>query len=177
MKSLVCICIIFLSVYICKAQDNDDLPSKNELKTNISNLILFSFADIAYERLPNEDSSFGIALLLNLDQGSDQGLDNSRQFSITPYYRQYFSNSYAKGFFIEGFGMYNTGDNRNFFGGDIIIDTDYSDFALGISLGGKFVTKSGFTAEIFGGLGRNLLNADISPDFVGRGGVSIGYRF
>ena len=176
-KFLFCIYIVFLNIFVCKAQDNDSLQPSNEIKTNVSNLILFSFADIAYERLLNEDSSFGISLLINIDQNSDSDLDTFRKFSITPYYRRYFSSKYAKGFFVEGFSMYNAGDNRNFFGGDIIADTNYTDFALGISFGGKFVSKSGFMVELYGGLGKNLLNANIAPDFVGRGGVSLGYRF
>jgi len=48
--------------------------------------------------------------------------------------------------------------------------------AAGISVGGKFVTKRGFVTEIYLGIGRDLLgNSDI--EVVGRGGVSIGYRF
>ena len=53
---------------------------------------------------------------------------------------------------------------------------DYTDFAIGISAGGKFVTKRGFIAEVYLGIGRDLLgNSDI--EIVGRGGISIGYRF
>ena len=53
---------------------------------------------------------------------------------------------------------------------------DYTDFALGISVGGKFVTKRGFIAEIYLGIGRDLLgNTDV--EVVGRGGISLGYRF
>ena len=52
----------------------------------------------------------------------------------------------------------------------------YTDFAVGISVGGKWVTKRGFVAEVYAGIGRDLLNqSDI--EVVGRGGVSIGYRF
>ncbi|WP_175416276.1 DUF3575 domain-containing protein [Aggregatimonas sangjinii] len=176
-KSILSFCLI-ASLGVGQAQDVDPSQDRNELKVNVSNLIALAFADVAYERLLNEESSVGIAILSNINQSSDNDfLDAYREFSITPYYRQYFSRGYAKGFFVEGFGMYNTGDDRDFFGDDIISDTTYADFALGVSVGGKFVTRRGFMVEVYGGLGRNLLNADFSPSVVGRGGVSLGYRF
>ena len=59
-----------------------------------------------------------------------------------------------------------------------------TEFSLGISVGGKWVTKSGFVTEIFGGIGRNLLNSNNYDDdgfdpinIAGRIGVSIGKRF
>jgi hypothetical protein len=51
-------------------------------------------------------------------------------------------------------------------------------FALGIAVGGKFVIKSGFTAEISLGVGRNLFsNNNDDNNLVSRGGISLGYRF
>jgi len=48
--------------------------------------------------------------------------------------------------------------------------------AVGISAGAKFLTKRGFIAEIYLGIGRDLLgNSD--DEIVGRGGISLGYRF
>lgn len=178
-KSLLFICVLFLGTTLSTAQDNDGLQPRNEIKTNVSNLIALSFADVAYERLLNEESSIGIAVLINVNQNSDNDfLDAYREFSITPYYRQYFSRKFAKGFFVEAFGMYNTGNDYIFLdGGQQSDDRNYADFALGVSIGGKFVTRRGFMVEVYGGLGRNLLNADFSPSVVGRGGVSLGYRF
>ena len=61
------------------------------------------------------------------------------------------------------------------------IETNITEFSLGVSVGGKWVTKSGFVAEIFGGIGRNILNnSDDSYDPIevaGRVGISIGKRF
>ena len=55
------------------------------------------------------------------------------------------------------------------------------EFSLGVAVGGKWVTKSGFVTEIFGGIGRNILNnGNDSYDpikIAGRVGVSIGKRF
>ena len=56
-----------------------------------------------------------------------------------------------------------------------------TEFSLGISVGGKWVTKSGFVTEIFGGIGRNILNSNEDSydpiNIAGRIGVSIGKRF
>ena len=114
--------------------------------------------------------------------GDDNFLDEYRTFSLTPYYRQYFSKGYAKGFFVEGFGMLNTGKEEYYSYNDItgfeeVTDDKYTAFALGISVGGKFVTTRGFVAEIYGGIGRNLVGSDYFTDIVGRGGISLGYRF
>ena len=63
------------------------------------------------------------------------------------------------------------------------IETQTS-FALGISVGGKFVLKEGFTAEVLAGVGRNLIKGESQEDYntfqneiIGRFGVSLGYRF
>jgi hypothetical protein len=65
----------------------------------MTNLIGFKWIDIGYERILNEESSIGIGTLISLDKNVD-GLDAYRTFSITPYYRHFFSKNYARGFFI-----------------------------------------------------------------------------
>jgi len=72
--------------------------------------------------------------------------------------------------------MYSTGDANDFFGDDIGNDTNYTDFALGLSIGGKLVTRRRFMVEVCGGLRRNLLNGDFSPSLLDRGIVSLGHR-
>ncbi|NNJ88411.1 MAG: DUF3575 domain-containing protein [Eudoraea sp.] len=155
---------------------------KHELKLNATNLIIFSYLDGAYEYLISEESSFGVNLLFSLSD--DEIFEEYRTFSITPYYRQYFSKKYAKGFFVEGFGMLNSGDA--FYGlatfdanGNVSYTNEgsYTDFALGISAGGKFVTPRGFVVDLYLGIGRNFLNTDYAPELVGRGGLTLGYRF
>ena len=57
-------------------------------------------------------------------------------------------------------------------------DVTRTDFALGFGLGAKWVTKKGFIFEINGGVGRNLFNSsDTDFEIVGRGGITLGYRF
>jgi hypothetical protein len=108
------------------------------------------------------------------------GLDEYRTFSITPYYRHFFSKKYAQGFFVEAFGMLHSGEEEIYYSNsypyDTFVNEKYTDFAVGISAGAKFLSKRGFVAEIYLGIGRDLLGqSDI--EVVGRGGISIGKRF
>jgi len=55
-------------------------------------------------------------------------------------------------------------------------EVEYTDFAIGISAGGKFISRRGFVAEVYLGIGRGLLGeSDI--EVVGRGGIAFGFRF
>jgi len=151
----------------------------------MSNLIGFKFFDVGYERILNEESSIGANLLFNLDNDSDAtSLDEYRTFSITPYYRHFFSNKYAQGFFVEAFTMLHTAKDYDYDYFEPHTDPyyndngsdKYTDFAVGISAGAKWVSKRGFVAEIYLGIGRDLLGNN-DDEVVGRGGVAIGYRF
>ena len=149
---------------------------KNELKANVF-LFVLNPIEITYERILNEDSGIGTSVYF-MKKG-----DADINFSLSPYYRAYFGKKTAAGFFVEGFGMLNSG-NTGFHSIYDPIKDDYiytkkdnfTDVALGFSLGAKWVHKKKFIFEISGGIGRNLLNSD-SPDVVGRGGINLGYRF
>ena len=184
MKNLALVLLCFCSI-ISNAQEDSipqDSNKKNEITLNALTLVASGWIDVSYEYLINEESSFGVDLQFGFDENSD--FDSYRNFSITPNYRVYFSNTYAKGFFIEGFGMLHRYK-------DFYYDYDYStgygneknimEFSLGVAVGGKWVTKSGFVTEIFGGIGRNILKNDNDSydpiKLAGRVGVSIGQRF
>ncbi len=175
--TLLCTLISFSQ----EGNDNFDTSKRDELKLNMTNLIAFKWLDVGYERIINEESSFGVGMLISLGDNYDSsGLDEYRTFSITPYYRHFFSKKYAQGFFVEAFSMLHSGRDDYYYSNEGPYDTyreeKYTDFAVGISAGGKFVSKRGFVAEIYLGLGRDLLgNSDI--EVVGRGGIAIGYRF
>lgn len=175
--------LLFLSFnYLAGQELTEPNGSTNEVKLNVFNLVAFKYLDGSYERLIDEESSFGVGVLVGLGDDSDI-FDILRDFSLTPYYRRYFSKGYAKGFFVEGFGMVNSSSSEEYIGfnevtgQDIFDDTTYTDFALGVSIGGKFVSKKGFVAEVYGGIGRNLFNDENTVDVVARGGVSLGFRF
>ena len=172
--------LLIISISLFAQQDNfQDNPKQNELKINMSNLIGFKWLDIGYERIINEEASFGVSTLFSLDSESE-GIDEYRTFSITPYYRHFFSSKYARGFFVEAFTMLHSGKDEYYYSNngpyDSYVNEKYTDFAVGISVGGKWVSSRGFVAEIYAGIGRDMLDQS-EIEVVGRGGVSIGYRF
>lgn len=161
----------------------------SEIKVNAFNLILFKSVDFSYEYLIDSESSVGASILFNLrDIDSGEDIFYNEKFAFTPYYRRYFSSKYAWGFFLEAFGMYNVQDEKV---NDYIynsIDNQYSNvssnetsnnFAFGMAVGGKFVSKKGFLFEVFGGIGRNIAtsNEKAATDLVPRLGTSFGWRF
>ena len=166
----------------------EGVEKKNELKLNAFNLIAFAALDISYEKLISANSSYGVGIFYNFSDYENDDITFPKKFSITPYYRWFFSEyQYAQGFFIEGFGMLNTFQD---FYNSYDYNNNYSkiktqtSFALGISVGGKFVLKEGFTAEVLAGVGRNLIKGESQEDYntfqneiIGRFGVSLGYRF
>lgn len=183
-KILFVIAILFATNIFAQETKEEEVQPRNEVYLNAYNLITFKWLDISYEYLLDEESSVGISTLISLDKET-YGYDSYRSFSLTPYYRHFFSNGYAKGFFVEAFTMVSSGDNDYYNGyysedvGEYVYDSkseNYTDLAFGVSLGGKFVSHKGFTAEIYGGIGRNLFDEN-APEVVGRGGLSLGYRF
>jgi len=149
---------------------------KNEIKGNALMLVAGGL-EVTYEHLLNEESGMGISVFVPFVNDFDT------KFSLTPYYRFYFGEKPAAGFFVEGFGMFNTFEyTADWFSDSSQLDFPkrQSDFALGFGLGGKWTTKRGFVVEVNGGIGRNLFNSlsdDYDHQIVGRGGVSLGYRF
>ncbi|MEO9512365.1 MAG: DUF3575 domain-containing protein [Flavobacteriaceae bacterium] len=191
MKKLISFPLFFLLITISaigQGSDNDSI-AKNELKIDAFSLIVYKYIDFSYERLLNEEASFGMNIQFTFDS-EQENLGYVKQFSVTPFYRQYFSKKYATGFFVEGFATYaSVNDYYYFYEYDSVMDISnedymndtYNAFALGISIGGKFVTQRGFVVEIFAGIGRNLLDIDnehyYRSEIIGRGGLTLGYRF
>lgn len=193
MKKIALLIVLLASIFTY-SQENDfkyiqDENKKTELKISTTSLIALAAIDISYERLINKETSYGVSVFIgtNVD---DIDIDLPKDFSITPFFRWFFNErSFARGFFVEGFGMLNSFSNTDYdfsrdFQGNFIsneVESNSVQFALGVSVGGKFVIKSGFTAEVFLGVGRNLLGEDNSfygdHEFVSRGGISLGYRF
>jgi len=180
-KSYLVILVTILFSMSMFSQENAENQSTsenfNEIKINGLYLVLGAF-DVTYERTINEESAFGLNVVIPFDDDINDGLN----YYISPYYRFYFGNKYAAGFFVEGFGMLNsTNDNTYFYnnGFDTTVKEDnITDFALGIGLGGKWITKSGFIGELNLGFGRNLFNSDrYDYEIIGKVGITLGYRF
>lgn len=177
---------LLLFAVMCSQAQNDSITSnnvgKNEVKLN-SVLLLFGVFEPSYERNITENSSAGVSLFIPFD---DENFDTSINYYVSPYYRIFFGQKYAAGFFLEGFGMLNSMEREYYSnsqdGNYNYYHKDVTDFALGFGLGGKWFTKGGFVFEVSGGIGRNLFNNDKSEyhdysPIVGKFGFNLGYRF
>jgi hypothetical protein len=170
-KLFVLLCLSIFTLGYSQDKEKVDFP-KNEIKGNAL-LLVAGALEVTYERLINEESGVGVSLFVPYDNDIDTN------FSLSPYYRFYFGKKPAAGFFVEGFGMLNSYESYIYTNNWSSNDTVYrTDFALGFGLGAKWVTTKGFLFEINAGVGRNLFNSsDTDNEFVGRGGITLGYRF
>ncbi|MGB5189572.1 hypothetical protein [Robiginitalea sp.] len=164
MKCFVLFGLLLVSqgIWLQAQEDVQEYPGDNELKLNAAYL-LGGFAEITYERILGEDSALGVSVGFALDNSIDY------RFGTIPYYRLYFGNKRASGFFVEGnaaFFSERTFESETEFGG-----------GLGLAIGSKFITKNNWIAEVFFGLGRNFANGDFQSDVYPRLGILIGKRF
>ncbi len=148
--------------------------SQQEIKLDIGDALVIRSLEFSYESYLTEDSSFGISALFNLaDQ--DVTFRYNENTMITPYYRHYFSTNEQWNFFGEGFLGINSGktesieDSGNY-------DEKYTDGALGVAVGLKYIAEGGLVIDLYGGVGRNLFGTN-SPILVPRLGVNVGWRF
>lgn len=162
--------LLFVSVITYGQTTKNEPPKKNYKEIRVNGLYFSLGAiELTYEQTLNEESAIGVSAFLPFDNKEDIDFE----YYISPYYRFYFGKKHASGFFVEGFGMLNSTKEYNFFTGT----EDVTNFALGVGLGGKWVTKGGFTGELNLGIGRNLFNGDTGNEVIGKIGISIGYRF
>ena len=171
-KRLLVAVLIYVSIHSAFSQNinrQSSEASSDELKLNAFFLVLGAL-EVTYEHILNEKSGLGISLMVPISKDVSEDV----KYYVSPYYRFYFGEKQAAGFFLEGFGMLNS-VKREYFD----IDDDFTtDFALGIGWGGKWLAKGGFTGELHMGIGRNLFeNHDGDTEIIGKAGVSLGYRF
>jgi hypothetical protein len=167
--------ILLMATTVSFAQEKEevypqDINKKHEVKINALTLLAGKWLDVSYERLVDEESSYGISATINTDQD-----ETNLGYALTPFYRRYFSGKYARGFFVEGFGSLYSSKDSDFFGNGT--DEFETAFAVGISVGGKFVSKKGFSTELLLGIGRNIIENNNVDGAYGRIGISVGYRF
>ena len=175
-----------LSAFASYAQETDTITAstsifdrKHEVKVGAVKLLAGPIFEGTYEYIQTKDFTFGASILYNFVDDSDY----YEKFSITPFARFYFQESKeygAKGFFVEGFGKYVTGNNY-----DVYVSWDgvderhhkFSSGALGLALGKKWINRTGFVFEILAGAGRTIEGSENAPDAIFRGDLNIGYRF
>jgi hypothetical protein len=160
---------------------------RHELSLDVGAALVIPAIQPRYEYVLGRYSGIGVDLFFDL---SDDEADYSdiEKFSITPFYRQYFFSKEdygAKGFYAEGFLKAYTFDETyydyNSFTVESGTEDSYFETAIGVGIGWKWVSNSGFMIDVGVGIGRNLGFADIPdywrPEVVPRGGVHFGWRF
>ena len=194
-KQLVLILLIIS--FIAKAQNKTDAnetesqksmtelskKKRHSLSLDVIAGLVFPAFNPRYEYVLNKYSGIGADLNINFDD--ENGSQILEKFSFSPYYRQYFFSKEdygAKGFYGEGFLKFYTYENETyfFFGDAINTNTEtYFETALGVGIGWKWISNSGFLIDINGGLGRNLgFTEDPNQrDFTGKFGVNFGWQF
>ncbi len=188
--------LIFAFLYFNFSNAQDTLPKskllhrKNEVRVDVLSLIKDSKLNLTYERFLGKKVSVGISGNSNnsnkINEDFDSGNRNTiPKYEVIPFVRYNFTTSANRYYFIELFAAANGGDfretillidelNNNYYQ---IQKSQYSDFAIGGSLGYKFYLKERIGVELLVGFGKNLIDTDKSPDILSRVGLSLGYRF
>ena len=165
MKKLLLLSALFISSFTF---------SQKEIKLDIADALVIRSLEFSYEQYINTESSFGVSALFNLAK-QDVDFRYNENVMITPYYRHYFTTDYAWNFFGEGFLGINSGKDLNVDTSLTTTYTNYTDAALGIAAGLKYVANGGLTIDAYAGIGRNLFGSN-SPTLVPRIGVNVGWR-
>ena len=147
--------------------------AQQEIKLDIGDALVIRSLEFSYEKYLTDDSSFGVSALFNLEKEGVTFRYNEN-IVITPYYRHYFTTNEQWNFFGEGFMGVNSGKMESIKdSGDY--DIKYTDGALGIAMGTKYIASGGLVIDFYGGVGRNLFGSN-SPVLVPRFGLNIGWR-
>lgn len=157
-------------------ETNETSAQKDEIKLNVGYLIA-GLPEVTYERYLSDETAIGVSVAFSVDEDIDY------KFIAVPYFRFYFGKKSNAGFFVEGnAGLFSEeyesyrDFNPNTGYGNVTTENKIG-LGLGMAVGGKFVTKKGWIAELVGGLGRNFANSDMLSEVYPRVGVSIGKRF
>lgn len=155
----------------------------NEVKINLP-MALAGNIELSYDRILLEDLSLGVAASAAWEDSYPY------KFAVMPYTRWFFWKHRGQdefpgaGFFIEvNAGFFDCkytnsyGENEE---GRLRRESDANGFGagLGLAIGWKWISKSGFVGEIYTGAGRNFVSATQNdvPAYI-RSGISLGYRF
>lgn len=145
----------------------------NEVKLDLLDLIALRTLDVSYENHLNDEASIGVSVFMNFEP-KEHNFRYNEDFQITPYFRQFLTDTYGFDVFGELFGSLNFGETDE---NDLGDTENYTDFAIGLGAGAKHISKNGYVFEAHAGVGRNLFNSSVSGNFVPRFGISIGKQF
>ena len=172
-----------------KRLDDFTAIKKHEVSLDVTALIALPAFSPRYEYILGRYSGVGVDLFIALNN-DDYDYEDLEKLSLTPYYRQYFFSKEdygAKGFYAEGFLKFYTfeAEKNTFNVNDDFLTSDENFFetAIGVGIGWKWVSDSGFLIDLGFGIGRDLGLAytdDIyyyDPEIILRGGLNFGWRF
>lgn len=145
-----------------------------EVSIDLADALAMKTLELNYEYYLGEQSSVGLSALFNFEKRSSDFKYNEKNM-FTPYFRHYFTSSKNWNYFGEIFMGFNSGED-DYKEGAITKYRNYTDGALGVSVGTKYTSNGGLMVSLLGGIGRNLFSEN-SPILVPRLGVNIGYRF
>ena len=166
MKKILLIITVFITSFAY---------SQQEIKVDIANALVLKTLEISYEHYISDQSSVGLSALFSFEKKSSDFRYNEEKM-ITPYFRHYFTIDRNWNLFGEGFFGISSGYKEIEMNGAPNTYESYSDGALGIAVGTKYVSEGGLVIDIYGGIGRNLFSSN-SPILVPRLGVNVGWRF
>lgn len=164
MKKILLILFVFIGF--------QSIAQKHEVKVDVFDLIAFKSLDATYMFILNEESGVGASIFIPLADNPNI-FSYNEDFTLTPFYRQYFPLGGVENIFAEAFVAINSGTGKN----DLDVIVDYTDAAFGFAVGKSYISPRGFVAEAFVGAGRNLFESPGSPGFVPRIGLNLGFRF
>jgi len=188
MKSKLIICIVAFVFSINafgqtanprEGENNSPKEINNEVKLNLLTAVI-GLPEIDYERYIADNMGVGLAVAIAVDKVENLTIRSM----VLPYARIYFGQKRASGFFIEGnmvvAGIKNRNyayayDNLGYYNYVSDYYTSETKFGCGVAAGFKFLTRNGFTGEIYLGGGR--LFGDSDPGGYPRVGLCIGKRF
>lgn len=192
MKNILLLTMVLLFGWSMNAQETaSDTIKRNELSTNLLDLVVAGSLNFNYERLfDNNQSLFaGITFFDTYGYYDAGSIDNSNAITLKLAYQIYFSkNKQHAGFFFYPQVRFRTGevtvDDFFFFSVDDQSNIeqfkyDTAGIGVGFGIGHKWTFKNRFTLTLNGEIARNLGNFDDDylSEVEGRFGVIFGYRF
>ena len=170
-----------------KRLDEFTNQKRHEVSVDVTAALSIPAFQPRYEYILGRYSGVGADVFIAFNN-DDVDYEELEKFSITPFYRQYFFSKEdfgAKGFYGEGFIKAYTYENEEVeflgtFDPTLNVNTEtYFETAIGVSVGWKWVSNSGFMIDLSFGIGRNLGFSDDPESFelIPRGGLHFGWRF
>jgi len=164
MKKIIIAITLFISSFV---------NAQQEVSIDIADALVMKTLEFSYEYYIGPQNSIGISALFNFND-SNSDFTYNEDTMVTPYFRHYFTNNRNWNYFGELFLGINSGEKQINSSRDNT--KKYTDGAVGVSVGLKYISNGGLVVSPLLGLGRNMFSED-SYEVVPRAGLNIGYRF